>query len=193
VVTSVHTLICMCAVYASVDIGHSTQRNCSDINDPNTGNPFVNTGRIDHATSTSPTGPYALVQENVIPHTTGYVGNPQIFREQSGQKRLLLAVIAPGPGTSVYVATSANGPWTGAGEKGVYNNPTLVPRPDGSVVLFCHDCADDKIGWGDSAMGMMGKLPTGSANYTWNEWAPPASGQDGDPTRLGQLYIHPME
>ena len=32
-----------------------TMRNCSDINDPNTGNPFVNTGRIDHATSTSPT------------------------------------------------------------------------------------------------------------------------------------------
>ena len=30
--------------------------------DPNTGDPFVHTGRIDHATSAHPTGPYSCVQ-----------------------------------------------------------------------------------------------------------------------------------
>jgi len=144
------------------------------------------------------------VQENVIAHTKAYVGNPQVFREKTGEKRLLLAVIAPGPGTSqvhkqsivacdfdtdrllgaynrVYAATSADGPWVAIEIQGVYNNPTLVPRPDGSIVMFCHDCAHkgQYNGWGASATGVMGEPTAGGLNYTWKEWAPPATGQDG--------------
>jgi hypothetical protein len=156
-------------------------------NDPNNGNPFVDSGRIDHAVSDQPTGPYKCVQENVITHTKGFVGNPQIFREVSGQNRLLLAVI--GQGCAVYIAEEPTGPWRCANVTTDYNNPTLVPRPDGSVVLYCHDCAHDPIGWGDSASGVMGASATGP----WTVWQPPAEGQDGDPTRLGQLFIHPME
>ena len=131
--------------------------------------------------------PYKCLQEDVIPHARGFVGNPQIFREAGGQKRLLLAVI--GQGCAVYIAADASGPWRCANVTSDYNNPTLVPRPDGSVVLYCHDCAHDRIGWGDSASGVMGASATGP----WSEWKPPAGGQDGDPTRLGQLFIHPME
>lgn len=155
-------------------------------NDPNTGDPFVRTGRIDHAVASQPTGPYKCVQEDVIPHTKGYVGNPQIFRDIR-TKRLLLAVI--GTTCSVYSSMDADGPWECAGNVTLYNNPTLVPRPDGTVVLFCHDCAHDPVGYGDSAMGVLGKSATGP----WIEWKAPATGQDGDPTRQGQLYIHPME
>ena len=110
-----------------------TMRNCSDPNDPNRGNPFTDTGQIDHATSTSPLGPFSCVQEDVIPHAKGFVGNPQIFRELAGRKRLLLAVI--GTSTSVFVATGPDGPWVGT-SVGNYNNPTLVPRPDGGIVLY---------------------------------------------------------
>ena len=119
-------------------------------NDPNKGNPFYNSGRIDHAVSDRPTGPYTCVQEDVIPHAKGFVGNPQIFREAAGQQggRLLLAVI--GQGCAVYIAADASGPWRCANVTSEYNNPTLVPRPDGSVVLYCHDCAHDRIAWGDS-------------------------------------------
>jgi hypothetical protein len=41
----------------------------------------------------SPTGPYRCVQEDVIPFSKRFMGNPQIFRELTGEKRLLLAVI----------------------------------------------------------------------------------------------------
>lgn len=119
------------------------------------------------------------------------MGNPQIFREMTGEKRLLLAVI--GQKNAVYTASSADGPWVSAKTNGVdYNNPTLVPRLDGSVVLYCHDCAHDPVGYGDSAMGVLGK-PAAGGGYQWQEWAAPAGVQDGDPTRQGQLFIHPME
>jgi hypothetical protein len=106
---------------------------------------------------------------------------------------LLLAVAGP-RANAVYVATSADGPWFGTGEQGVYNNPTLVPRQDGSVVLFCHDCAHGTgtyHGYGDSATGIMGELAAGSVNYTWKEWVPPASGQDGGNyiSNLPQLLV----
>ena len=93
----------------------------------------------------------------MIPHAKGFVGNPQIFRELSGQTRLLLAVI--GTPCAVYSSTDAAGPWVCANISS-YNNPTLVPRPDGSVVLFCHDCAHDRIAWGDSASGVLGEIRT---------------------------------
>jgi hypothetical protein len=95
-------------------------------NDPNIGNPFVDSGRIDHATASRPTGPYKCVQEDVIPHTARFVGNPQIFRELGGRRRFLLAVI--GTGCAVYSAEGVDGPWVCANATG-YNNPTLVPRP----------------------------------------------------------------
>jgi hypothetical protein len=155
-------------------------------NDPNRGSntsgpyPFGK-GRIDHATSTQPTGPYSLVQENVIPHNSSFLGNPQIFRSSSG--KLLLAVI--GQGCAVYSSESADGPWTCANVTKDFNNPTLVPMPNDQVVLFCHDCAGDRIQWGDSVSGVMGAVE--------GPWTVVSSSQDDDPTRLGQLFLHPAE
>ena len=40
---------------------------------------------------------------------------------------------------------------------------------------------------------MTGSPTPGGTGWTWTEWAAPAGGQDGDPTRLGQLFVHPME
>ena len=92
-------------------------------NGPNSGNAFVKTGRIDRATATSPLGPFACVQEDIIPHSSsatagGFVGHPQVAlaarRSGSGSgndsTQLLLAVI--GAPCAVYAAPGAEAPWS---------------------------------------------------------------------------------
>ena len=78
-------------------------------NDPNKGNSFVKTARIDRAVSTTATGPYTCVQENILNVTKGFAGNPQVFKTYDG--KLLLAVI--GMPCAVYASATGGveGPW----------------------------------------------------------------------------------
>ena len=134
------------------------------------------------AVAPSPLGPFRCVQEDVIPHAKGFVGNPQVFRAADGT--LLLAVI--GTSCALYSAGSVDGPWACANVS-AYNNPTLAPMADGSVALFYHNVGF----WGSAVSGVLGATRRGP----WAEHGPghdpPAPADDA--TRLGQLFAHPCE
>lgn len=161
-------------------------------NDPNSGNSFVHTARIDRAVAAAPTGPYKCVEENVLGIQKGFAGNPQIFRAADG--KLLLAVI--GVPCAVYASASgtAAGPWTCASPGQTFNNPTLVPRPDGSVVLFWHNTG----GWGTAVSGAVAPPSnpsnlTASTRYVAHTNNATVQAIMGGGTFSNQLYAHPCE
>jgi hypothetical protein len=101
-------------------------------NDPNHGNSFVRTARIDRAVSTNPLGPYRCVEQNVLNITSGYAGNPQVVRTADGE--LLLAVIGTPCAVYASVSRGPEGPWECASKNQQFNNPTLVPMYAGHVL-----------------------------------------------------------
>lgn len=69
-----------------------------------------------------------------------------------------------------------------------FNNPTLVPRPDGSVTLFYHNTG----GWGTAVSGA---VATASTAPTYAEHVMPVTWQRvmPGPSFRNQLFVHPCE
>ena len=91
----------------------------------------------------------------------------------------------------MYSSLSPEGPWKCVDPGQTYNNPTLVPRPDDSLVLYFHNVG----AWGTAVSGV---LATSTANGTLSKFVLHENNAKeaavmGSGAYSNQFYIRPTE